>query len=69
MGRLVTIAELAARSGTCESTWRKAIAREEIPVIRIGRAVRIAEEVAERLIREGTARRTSGTPVEAGAVA
>jgi excisionase family DNA binding protein len=54
MGRLVTIAELAALSGTCESTCRKAIAREEIPVIRIGRAVRIAEEVAERLIREGT---------------
>ncbi len=54
MGRLVTIAELAARSGTCESTWRKAIAREEIPVVRIGRAVRVAEDVAERLIREGT---------------
>jgi excisionase family DNA binding protein len=54
MSRLVTIAELAARSGTCESGWRKAIAREEIPVIRIGRAVRIGEETVEKLIREGT---------------
>ncbi len=54
MGRLISIAELATRTATCESTWRKAISRGEIPIVRIGRAVRVSEDVAERLIREGT---------------
>ncbi len=53
MGRLVPIAELAVRTGTCESTWRKKIARREIPVVRIGRSVRIAEEVVQEIILRG----------------
>jgi excisionase family DNA binding protein len=54
MGRLISLAELATRTGTCESTWRKKIARGELPVVRLGRAIRIAEHVAERIMRDGT---------------
>ncbi len=60
MGRLVPIAELAMRTGTCESMWRKKIARGELPIVRLGRSIRIAEEVAERIIREGTHAKTAG---------
>ncbi len=53
MTRLISLAELAARSGMCESTWRKKMERGELPVIRIGRSIRVAEAVAKRVIREG----------------
>jgi excisionase family DNA binding protein len=53
MGRLIPIAELAMRTGTCESTWRKKIARGEISVVRIGRSIRIAEDVTEKIIECG----------------
>lgn len=54
MGKLITIAELAMRSATCEATWRRKIASGELPVVRIGRSIRIAEDVAELILREGT---------------
>ncbi len=53
MGRLISLAELASRTGTCENTWRRAVARGEIPVVRIGRAIRVAEAEVERILRDG----------------
>jgi excisionase family DNA binding protein len=47
MARLISLAELATRTSTCESTWRKKIARGEVPVVRIGRAVRVDEEIVK----------------------
>lgn len=54
MGRLITLTELAHRTGTCEQTWRYKIKTGELPVIRIGRSVRVAEAVVDQIIREGT---------------
>ena len=53
MGRLISLAELAVRTSTCESTWRKKIARGELPVIRIGRSVRVDEAIVELLLTCG----------------
>jgi excisionase family DNA binding protein len=53
MGRLNTLAELATRTSTCESTWRKKVARGEVPVIRIGRSVRVDEEIVQLIIQCG----------------
>jgi excisionase family DNA binding protein len=53
MGRLISLAELAVRTGMCESTWRKKVARGEVPVIRIGRSVRVDEAVAQLIVSCG----------------
>ncbi len=59
MGRLISLAELATRTGTCESTWRKKVSRNEIPVIRIGRSVRVDEEIVKLIIACGVQGRSS----------
>lgn len=51
--RLLRVAETAARLGVTESAIRKAIFQRRIPVVRIGRAVRIPEDHIEKLIRDG----------------
>ena len=66
MGRLISLAELAARTSTCESTWRKKIARGELPVIRIGRSVRVDEEIMQLIIQCGVQRRSK--PMHGNAV-
>lgn len=53
MGRLISLAELATRTGMCESTWRKKVARGEVPVVRIGRSVRVDEEIVSLIIQCG----------------
>lgn len=53
LGRLVSIAELAALTSMCDSTWRKRIARGQVPVVRIGRSVRVAEHVVEEILARG----------------
>ena len=57
MGRLISLAELAVRTGTCESTWRKKVARGEVPVVRIGRSVRVDEEVVKLIVLCGVSTR------------
>ncbi len=52
MERLISFAEAAARTGTCESTWRKKAARGEISVVRIGRSIRVSEGELERSLRQ-----------------
>lgn len=61
MGRLISLAELAVRTGMCESTWRKKVARGEVPVIRIGRAVRVDEEVVKLIVLCGVSTRKTPT--------
>jgi len=51
--RLLTLMECEARTGRKVSTWRKAIARREIPFVRIGRSVRIPQEFIEDLVTKG----------------
>jgi len=51
--RLLTLMECEARTGRKVSTWRKAIARREIPFVRLGRSVRIPQEVVDKLIQQG----------------
>ena len=51
--RLLTLMECEARTGRKVSTWRKAIARREISFVRLGRSVRIPEEVIEQMISQG----------------
>jgi excisionase family DNA binding protein len=67
MGRLISLAELAVRTSTCESTWRKKIARGEVPVIRIGRSVRVDEEIVKLIIQCGVrSKPTNGAPMGNG---
>jgi excisionase family DNA binding protein len=58
MGRLISLAELATRTSMCESTWRKKVARGEVPVIRIGRSVRVDEEVVKLIVACGVKTRS-----------
>ena len=51
--RLLTLMECETRTGRKVSTWRKAIARREIPYVHLGRSVRIPEEFIEDLIQKG----------------
>lgn len=51
--KLLTVFECEARTGRKASTWRKAILRREIPYVKLGRSVRIPEEVVDRMITDG----------------
>ena len=51
--RLLTLMQCEDRTGKKVSTWRKAIARREIPFVHLGRSVRIPEEFIEELIQKG----------------
>jgi excisionase family DNA binding protein len=51
--RLLTLMECETRTGRKVSTWRKAIAQRKIPFVRLGRSVRIPEEVIEQMIAQG----------------
>lgn len=57
MARLISVSELAARTSTCENFWRKKIAAGELPVIRLGRNVRIDEGVVALIMECGLGRR------------
>jgi excisionase family DNA binding protein len=59
MSRLISLSELATRTGTCESTWRKKVARGEIPVVRIGRSVRVDEEIMKLIVQCGVQSRST----------
>jgi excisionase family DNA binding protein len=51
--KLLTVFELENLTGRKVSTWRKAIAERKVPVVRIGRSVRVPSEFVERLIEKG----------------
>ncbi len=51
--KLLTVFQLEELTGRKVSTWRKAISQRRIPVVRIGRSVRVPAEYVERMIEEG----------------
>lgn len=51
--KLLTLIECEALTGRKVSTWRKAIALREISFVRIGRSVRIPQEVIEEMVQKG----------------
>lgn len=53
MGRLLTVGEVAARTGWKPCTVRKKILRRELGYVKLGRSVRIPESELERLISDG----------------
>ena len=50
---LLTVFDLERITKRKVSTWRKAIAQGQVPIVRIGRSVRIPAEYVEELIRRG----------------
>ena len=53
MDRMLSVAQLASTTGMSVAYWRKAISRKELPVVRLGRSVRIREADAERFLATG----------------
>jgi excisionase family DNA binding protein len=51
--RLLTVQEAERITGRKASTWRKDILTRKVPVVRIGRQVRIPLEAIQDLIRKG----------------
>jgi hypothetical protein len=51
--KLLSLDQCEALTGRKKSTWRKDVAERRVPVIRIGRQVRIALSTVEKLIRDG----------------
>ncbi|MCA9470242.1 MAG: hypothetical protein KC643_33000 [Nitrospira sp.] len=51
--KLLTLRECESRTGRKVATWRKAIARREISFVRLGRSIRIPEEVLHQMIAQG----------------
>lgn len=56
MGKLFSLFEVAARTSTSVAFWRKAIGRKQVPVVRIGRLVRVREEDVDACCRLGLLR-------------
>lgn len=52
-GKLLTVFEAEERTGRKASTWRRDILERRIPYVKIGRSVRIPEEVVNDLIAKG----------------
>lgn len=50
--RLLSVEELEQRSGASRFTWRTWIAQGRIPVVRLGRLVRVKEEDYERFVAD-----------------
>ena len=55
MSRLLTLAECAERTSTTERWWRRAVFERRVPVVRLGRLVRVDESDLEAFIAAGRA--------------
>jgi excisionase family DNA binding protein len=53
MGLLLTVSEVAVRTGWKPSTVRKKILRRELGYVKLGRSVRVPESEVDRLIQSG----------------
>ena len=51
--RLLTVQECAARTSTSPAFWRKLVARRRVPIHKVGRLTRIAEEDLDAVVRLG----------------
>jgi excisionase family DNA binding protein len=52
-GKLLTVDEAEQRTGRKAATWRRDILLKRIPYVKLGRSVRIPEEVIESMIKKG----------------
>lgn len=50
--RLLSVEELEQRSGASRYTWRAWIAQGRIPVVRLGRLVKVKEEDYDKFVAE-----------------
>jgi excisionase family DNA binding protein len=50
--KLYPLKEISEATSTSIPYWRKAIARKQLRVVRIGRAVRVSESELSRFLRE-----------------
>lgn len=53
MEQLENLPEVAERTRTTTSYWRKLISQRRIPVVKIGRLTRLRTEDVDRMLREG----------------
>jgi excisionase family DNA binding protein len=51
--RLLTLGQCEELTGRKKATWRKDVAERRIPVVRLGRLVRIPLSSVQALIRDG----------------
>ena len=51
--KLLSLHELEALTGRKVSTWRRAIAEKRIPFVRLGRSIRVPQEVIDQMIEVG----------------
>jgi excisionase family DNA binding protein len=51
--QLITISEAASRCAISARMIRKLIAKSELPVVRVGRCVRLREDDVDALVRRG----------------
>jgi len=63
--KLLTVFECETRSGRKASTWRRDILLRRIPFVKLGRSVRIPEEVVDQLIAQGWREPITGQGVSA----
>jgi len=50
---MYTVAEVAALTKSSEAKWRKKISRREIPIIKLGRQVRIPKSYVNKMLADG----------------
>lgn len=62
MEKLYPLKEISEATSTSIPYWRKAIARKQLRVVRIGRAVRVSESELSRFFASRSGEH--GTPVE-----
>ena len=63
MTPLLTVKDIAVRTRTSESYWRKALARRALPIVRLGRGIRVRAADLEHYLNEqhrGTRREEAG---------
>ena len=51
--KLLTLKDAAARAANSVAWWRRLVARKAIPVVHLGRSVRLREEDVDRVLRDG----------------
>ncbi len=51
--KLLTLAECQELTGRKIPTWRKDIYMKKVPVVRLGRGIRIPKEFVDKLIADG----------------
>lgn len=59
---LWTLKEIASKTRMSEAYWRKQVLLRRIPVVKIGRCVRLDAQVVQSFLAEGVRPATTSTP-------